>query len=326
MDYENVNENTYKDLGLTNKIQDVVDYDVIDNSSPNNQIVGKMHKKFVRMNSGYFKRYFELRKKGNVSFSTYFSEEDERMNYIPNLVSTLIKQTASSRDRVFETYAPEVLNFFNSQTVFNSLCQDDKGFSYVASIDFIKQNEKLVLFSEVGGYCEDFGYEVDLQSSLKYVTQTIKKIYQEENIDLTENKMKSHLEEFVKSYLVRICLLKDKDFSVNNNGFLINDKEKSIRYAPNFDFDFAFIIKEYNSLKDDLIFGVNNFPDVVDEFMKNLTEFTKKKDGVEVYKHLYDEVKGTDRYRDFIFDVISGQSKQIKEEYENIKGFRFEWV
>jgi hypothetical protein len=48
MDFENVTEETYKYEGLTNKIEGAVDYDLIDNSSPDNHIIGKMHKKFVK--------------------------------------------------------------------------------------------------------------------------------------------------------------------------------------------------------------------------------------------------------------------------------------
>ncbi len=324
MDFENVTEETYKDDGLTSKIKGAVDYDLIDNSSPDNNIIGKMHKKFVRMDNRYFKRFFDSRRNAIVSYSTYFTEEDNRMNYVPELVSTLVKKTALSRDCVFETYVPEVLNKFNTQTVYNTLCNDEDGFSYVASIDFIKPNERLVLFSETGKGFGDFGYDVNLEQSVKYVVETIESFYQKEGIKLTEDKMREHLKDFVKSYLVRVCLLKDNDFTTRNNGFLINDKEKSIRLAPNFDFELCFRLLDYKSMKEDILFAVNNFPDVIDKYMQNLENFTKKKDGVEQYKLLYDEVNGTERYKDAVLGTIEEQAKQIKEEYNMIKGFHFE--
>ncbi len=324
MDYENVTEETYRDEGLSNKIEGALDYDVIDNSSPDNHMIGKMHKKFVRMNSKYFKRFFELRNNGNVSFSTYFTEEDNRMKYVPEYVSTLIKQTTLSRDCVFETYVSEVLNVFNTNTVFNSVCQDEKGYSYVASIDFIKPDERLVLFSETGRNIGDFGGDINLQKSARYVAETIEEVYAQNNIIPKDADVKKQMEDFVKSYLVRVCLLRDYDFTSRNNGFLVNEKEKTIRLAPNFDFELSFRLKDYKSLKEDLLFVANNFPEVYDEFMKNLAEFTKKKDGVEGYKLLYDVVGGTDKYREDVFGVIAEQSKQIFEIQENIKGVHFE--
>ena len=324
MDYEKVTETTYRDEGLSNKIEGVLDYDVIDNSSPDNHMIGKMHKKFVRMESKYFSRFFEMRNNGEVSFSTYFTDEDNRMKYVPEYVSTLIKQTSLSRDYVFETYVPEVLNIFDLPTVFNSVCHDEKGYSYVASIDFIKPNERLVLFSETGRNTGDFGGDINLQKSVMYVVDTIEELYAREKLEPNAADVKKQVEEFVMSYLVRVCLIRDYDFTSRNNGFLVNEKEKSIRLAPNFDFELSFKLKDYKSLKDDLLFAANNFPEVFDKFMIKLEEFAKKKEGVERYKTLYDEVHGTDKYREDVFGIIEEQSKQIFEIHENIKGVNFE--
>ena len=119
-------------------------------------------------------------------------------------------------------------------------------------------------------------------------------------------------------------MLRDFDFTSINNGFLVNDKEKRIRLAPNFDFELSFRLKDYKSLNEDILFVANNFPDILDEFMKNLEEFTQKKDGVEAYKMLYDEVGGTEKYREDVFSVVSEQAKQIFEEYHKIRGVYFE--
>ena len=319
MDFENVTEETYKYEGLANKIEGAVDYDLIDNSSPDNHIIGKMHKKFVRLDNKYFKRFFEMRNSGEISFSTYFTEEDNKMKYVPQYVSTLIKQTTLSRDCVFETYVPEILNTFKVPTVFNALCSDEKGYSYIASIDFIKPDERLVLFSETGRNVGDFGGEINLQKSVRYVVETIEEIYAQEKFVPKEEDIKEQINDFVKSYLVRVCLLRDYDFTSRNNGFLVNDKEKTIRMAPNFDFELSFRLKNYDSLKQDILFVAENFPDILDEFVKTLEEFTNKKSGVENYKLLYDEVNGTDKYREDVFSIIESQSKQILAEYQNIK-------
>ncbi len=326
MDYELVTDETYKEEGLVSKIEGTLDYDVIDNSSPDNNIIGKMHKKFVRMDSRYFKRFFDMRNAGEVSFSTYFTEEDNRMKYVPNYVSTLIKQTSLSRDCVFETYAPEVLNVFGLPTVFNSVCQDEKGYSYIASIDFIKPNERLILFSETGRNIGDFGGEVNLKKAVRYVAETIEELYQHEGIPTKSEDIKQQIQEFVKSYLVRVCLLRDYDFTSRNNGFLVNKQDKSIRNAPNFDFELAFRLKDYQSLNEDILFAANEFPDVFEEFILGVEELNKKKDGVELYKRLYDEVKGTDKYREDVFGVICEGSKQILDEYQKIKGSHFAWA
>lgn len=324
MDLKKVTDETYRDLGVNKKIDGVIDYDLIDNTSPDNMVNGKNPKKFVRMENKYFRKFFYEREKGEVSYSTCFTDEDDKMNYIPNYVPALVKMTFLSRDCVYETYVPEVLNHFNVQTVYNTLCQDEANYTYIASIDFIKPSERLVLFSEVDYYEGDFGRDLDLEESIEYFCRLVKKAYEKEEIQLTEIQLKEHIKEFVKSYLVRVCLLKDLDFNIRNCGLLFNDKEKQARLAPNFDFELCFRLQEVKNLKNDILYVSNEFPEIFDEFMKNLAGFTNKKDGVELYKLIYDEINGTEKYRETVFSIIEEQSKQILEIYENIKGVHFE--
>lgn len=324
MVFQKVNENTYVYSGLANKIDGVQDYDEIDNDSPENRIIGKMHKKFVRMDNVFFSRFFKERANGETLFASHLTDEDDRTGFIPNDLSVLLKQTSLSRDCVYEVYAPEVMRKFNAPTVFNTTCRDREGFSYIASIDFIKPDEKFILYSEIKKHLNDFGSDLNLERSVQYVAEAVKTLYERENIDLTQSQLNEHLKSFVRSYLVRVCLLLDYDFTARNCGFLINTKTKTIRNAPDFDYELCFRLNDAEFLGEDIEYAHNNFPEILEEFMGNLNEFTKKKNGVEVYKTIYDSVGGTEKYRSNVFDIILAQSKQIFAEYQKINGAIFE--
>lgn len=327
MVFQKVNENTYVESELSKEIFGIKDYDEIDNTSPENLIIGKMHKKFVRMDSIYFNRFFQERAKGERLFASHLLDEDDELGFVPNKLSALIKKASLSRDCVYETYVPEVMRNFNALTVYNTSCQDLDGFSYIASIDFIKPNERFILYSEIKKHLSDFGSDLNLEDSVQYVSETVKTLYERENISLTKSGLNEHLKSFVRSYLVRVCLLLDYDFTSRNCGFLINDKTKTIRNAPDFDYELCFRLNNAEFLSEDIEYAYNNYPEILEEFICNLEEFTKKENGIEKYKSIFACVRENktifDKYRDGIFDIINGQNNKIKSEYMKVKGLEF---
>lgn len=325
MVFQKVNEDTYVYSGLANKIDGVQDYDEIDNDSPENRIIGKMQKKFVRMDNVFFTRFFKERANGEILFASHLTEEDNKTGFIPKDVSALLKRASLSRDCVYEVYAPEVMRKFNAPTVFNTSCRDSEGFSYIASIDFIKPDERFILYSEIKKHLHDFGSDLNLEDSVQYVSETVKTLYERENISLTKKQLNEHLSSFVRSYLVRVCLLLDYDFTARNCGFLINDKTKTIRNAPDFDYELCFRLNDAEFLSEDIEYAYNNYPEILEEFMQNLAGFTKKENGFENYKASYLVVReNIEKYRDIIFSTIENQSKLLRTEYAKLKGAEFD--
>ena len=302
-----------------NKIEGVVDYDEIDNSAPDNKVNGKMPKKFVRMSSKYFERFFVEREKGNISYGTCFTEEDDAMGFIPTFVPALVKQRSMKRDDIHETFAPAVLNCFGVPTVFNTICEDEKGYGYIASIDFIKPGEKFALLSEIGNTVDDFGYRNNLEKSLKSVSDVVVGYHEKLGYPLSKETYDVMIADFVKSYLTRFCLMGDCDFTPRNYGFLENSKTKTIRTAPNYDFELCFRNDPTEKIENDIIFATENYPEIMEEFAKKLELFTKKNNGVPYYETLHDEICEDTKYRQVILDALQKNSKQILKVYENQK-------
>ena len=302
-----------------NKIDGAVEYDLVDNVSKENAINGKMPKKFVRLASRYFTRFFEEREKGTCFYETCFTVEDDEMGYVPNHVPTLVKQRAMKRDDVFETYAPAVLNFFEVPTVFNTTCEDSQGYGYIASIDFIKPDETFMLYQDLGCGEYDFGSYLNLEQSVECVSKALVEFFEKNNLQLSQEVYDKHVSQFVKSYLTRICLMGDLDFSARNSGILINEKTRQVRPAPNFDFELCFRFDPKHITEKDLIFAADHYPAEYEMFLEKLNLFMKKKDGVAPYQDLHDQICDSTRYRETIFEFIEKQSKLIESVNQNVK-------
>lgn len=326
MDSENtIDLSTYRSqdeavYGETNrKIIGAKDYDLVDDGSKINRIGGKMPKKFVRMSKHLFSEYFSEKEKGTAFYGTCFSN-DEKEEYLPKLIPSLAKMCSTKKQMIYETYVPRILNYFKIPAAFNVPCKDVNGYSYVASIDFIKPDERFTLLTDIRPFNGDFGYHGSLKESLDYVGEVIQEFYKEKNMKLTSEVFEQHMTEFVKSYFVRVMLLGDCDFSARNYGVLYNEQTNTLRMAPNFDFELCFRPVNMDLIRKDLEFLEENFPELTKELIDTTRKLVKDKRGVRDCQSIYNKLFKPSKIGKPASEFVEEGANDLLTEYAKLTG------
>lgn len=207
---------------------------------------GHCYKNFYRCFSNAIPNLFENVLYQNAAYKTYFSNISLE-GLIPSSISVLLKFAHRKSTLVQEVLSSQILNFFNCSTPFNFAVKTNNSHdNYLASIDFISENENLILFKDL-----DIIWTEDLNAMVKqleFLTQDKNSVlYKTSNKNLTKLK-----EDLVLSFLVRYCLLKDADFDLYNCGLLVNKLTKSINFI-NFDFELSLKSTYFSEAKNIII-------------------------------------------------------------------------
>ena len=207
---------------------------------------GHLYKNFYRCFSNAIPKLFDSTLYKQPSYKTYFSNISQN-GLIPEKISVLLKAAHRKSTLVQEVIASQILNFFNCKTPFNFAVktQNDND-NYLASIDFISYNEKLVLFNELNIiWTEDVNAMVKQLDCLTKDKTSV--LYNTKTENLTKLK-----DDLILSFLVRYCLLKDADFDLYNCGLLVNKLNNSVSFI-NFDFELCLKPTYFSEAKNILI-------------------------------------------------------------------------
>ena len=191
----------------------------------------------------------ELHTNTDCGYKTYVNNVIKE-GFIPKHISCMVKQVRyfnlygtnqqikneNFSDEVYaykETLASQILNYYGCPTVYNLLLKtkDFRGEDEykVISADFMQEGQTFLTFAE---------YDCSL-STLKESIKNIKEKILKKIKTIDESEKKKFIEDFVLSYLVRIYILMDFDFSNSNIGVLIDTDNRKL--SPiNFDFEQSF--------------------------------------------------------------------------------------
>ena len=295
------------------KISKMKEFDLVDHSSVENYVGGHLHKRFVMLDKSYFENHLKLMKKGS-SFQSYLSD----LKNAPEYLSVLIKSASTDKQLLCEVFVPYICNEFDIPTVCNSTCKDAEDNEFVASLDFIKPNERFFSLYDVCGYEYQLGVDVNLENALKVIRKFMVAFEREQEMTLSAEDKRALEERFVSDYLLRVCFLADCDFSTKNVGFLFDEKKNSLRTAPNFDFEYTFMCEM--SVEEDVLFAYKHYPEVVDDFMNKLKDFYKPKRVFETPRYLDMLAKIEDgAHFKMMRSIIEKQASKILKLRQNMK-------
>ena len=319
------------------KIEGLIEYDLVD-SVGENQIVGHLLKRFVRLHKGYFKNLVkDIAESVSDAYVIYLDKNQIASGDVPENLSVLLKQLQRTdfftgyedlRKLYNEQVTPKILNFFGCKTVYNATLKQEPFDKYVLSLDFIGENERFYVAKPLNVKngkdlpvhqtyrIEDKLKELDLQ-----LGNLSKAIYEKYGRKPKINRAEI-VREFLYSYLVRGVLVGDRDFNERNYGFIYDEKTNNVRFAPNFDFELAF---DRNSRTtqycvENLEFIRKKHPQLFEVFMYRLNYLTlpEPETGYPLYrKILADEIVEPDLLEHFT--KVFSTNAQFLEEFASGK-------
>ena len=211
--------------------------------------------------------------------------------YIPRYFSVLLKDCHNDPDRVrAEMFGCEAANALGVPT---SYCFGikDKGpkskeytgeieddYFAVASLDFVPQGYSIETLRDMGGSKKFCCVYDSLDRWLKYVDMALEKRFPD---GVDEGCRKSLREDIARSYLYRVALFPDYDYTVYNGGVMIEDGTNKFSMMPNFDMEGMMYMHLYKArgnyykpnkirLKRLMSYCNEHFPDVTADFMARL--------------------------------------------------------
>lgn len=253
-------------------------------------IGGERSKRFVRFSGDVFSELIEeIQNNPNTSFDTYLNEVIKE-GYTPEYVSVLIKKPNNIMTKVDEyglghfrdVIASKVLNYFECPTTYETLVKID-GKLKSCSVDFNKPDEDLYMAHDLLPHQGVMPW--DLDDSQFYLTHKFNKLANELDIDDSNNEMFAKLmDDYIYSYLVRKIVIQDSDYGFHNMGIIHNKKENILYMAPNFDFEYCFMIDDYKEnlsanryIVDTFKYVKKYYPKVFDKFSNKFEDFIEHK-------------------------------------------------
>lgn len=289
-------------IGLN--LENLAEFDWVDESSEDNHINGHLEKRFVRLNKFYFAKEFEEIRKNypNSSYVTYLSDEDIVNDEMPSNVSVLLKEIERvgflddevEKHKMYSEYVtPKILSFFGCKTCCNIVRNVTSEF-YIMSLDFIKPeqyyysskhlNNQLNL-NENTLMMENFASLDEMVDILKY------KVNFEFDVKKPNADKQKIKEEYALAYLTRVLVVGDRDFCERNYGFIYDASKNEIFSAPNFDFELGFnrLARNLPSVEQNLKYISREFPEIYGKFIKDLDQFVA-----------VNKVTGKTKYRELV--------------------------
>ena len=234
-----------------------------------------------------------IREIQNNPNATYVSIYNQliRDGYIPRYFSALIKDCHNDPDRVrAEMFGCQAANALGIPTAYCFGIKDDspkskefKGeiegdYFAVASLDFVPQGCEIETFKDMAKSKKFCCVYDSLDKWLKYIDMCLETRFPD---GVDQESRKALRSNFVKSYLFRIALFPDYDFTVYNGGIMIDENTNKFSMIPNFDmegmmYEHLYKAKGYyykpNKLRMKKLMSYcrENFPEELDDFMGRL--------------------------------------------------------
>lgn len=233
------------------------------------ELEGSTEKRFVMLDRSYVKEFINEVKQGNNFYRTYLDNEDIKNDEIPSKISILLKLMSKS-ELYYEVAASKIMNYFELETSYCfGLIDDDEKKNYLASIDFIRQNEEFLTLTEFqknDKYTGRMGINL-ADTSLREILKNIKS---EKHLILSKKDIEDIVEQVLYSFLIRRGVIGDYDLHSGNVGLLI--KNRKVVSVPAFDFDRSFFCftLDINSLN----YVYKNYNNVYQKFKTKFCEIT----------------------------------------------------
>lgn len=214
-----------------------------------------------------------------------------RDGYIPRYFSALIKDCHNDPDRArAEMFGCQAANALGVPTAYCFGIKDSspksdeyKGeieddYFAVASLDFVPQGFEIETFKDMAKSNKLCCVYDSLDKWLKYIDMCLEKRFPD---GVDQESRKALRSDFVKSYLFRIALFPDYDFTVYNGGIMIDENTNKFFMIPNFDMEGMMYEHLYKArgnyykpnrirMKRLISYCRENFPDELDDFMGRL--------------------------------------------------------
>ena len=157
----------------------------------------------------------------------------------------------------------------------------------------------------------------DLDDSQFYLTHKFKNLTSELKIDDSNNsQFIPFMEEYIYSYLVRKLVLQDGDYGFHNLGIIHNKKENILYMAPNFDFEYAFLIDDYKEnasanryIIDTFKYVKKYYPKVYEKFSDKFSSFMDNNESEKIIKNVIGDNEDSKRFIDNYQDYLKWLNK-----------------
>jgi len=236
-----------------------------------NQLIGHMNKRFVRVDTKALSKFVqELKNNPNCSYVSCANDVIKE-GVIPEKISVMLKTGKGNFQRRMinnggsslefrESIASKLLNWLGCPTCYNFVIIEGAS-AYVASVDFISANEKFYSL-------EDF--DMRWSYDLKKMFDDLNSIIDNFDFNSDEEKLinkKQVFDDFMYTLLIREALLSDGDYHTGNIGLLYDEKNKSLKFV-NFDMEFLFLSPNpFYRLRPAMSSIRKNYPDIYNKFL-----------------------------------------------------------
>ncbi|MBE5739117.1 MAG: hypothetical protein E7354_05275 [Clostridiales bacterium] len=283
--------------------------------------------------SRYFSEYItELQNNPDCSYVSIYNDLIRNEKYIPRYFSALIKDCHNDPDRAkAEIFGSKVANVLGVPTAYYFGIKDEtlqsdgwngeiEGDVFaVATLDFVPQGYSIETFKEMGQGKRGCGPCATLDSWLRYIDVCLENKYPD---GVNQKCRQSLREDFVRTYLYRVALFPDFDFTVYNAGAYVKDDSDEFGLMPNFDMEGMMYEHLYQArgnyykpnrkrLKRLVSYCNEHFPNVISDFMARL----EKAHNSGVFMEFLDETFG--EKNEVIYTNVHNACETMLECYKN---------
>ena len=235
----------------------------------NSPFGGIANKVFLRCDSKYFSELISLIRQNNCSYVTYL---DDLCNKLPDntpfplsKISVLLKDVHVSVDASIEEICSNIANILGIPTVYNKSVNLGRQKDYLMSVDCLKSDQKICDNFYMYTYKDFAGAQNSVRLALNRFKQDGKSIPKIQKDRL--------MEEYLKTYLFRLFVLRDNDFNANNCELVYDSKTQQYSWFPCFDYEHCFS-KTVTSdrINSNLKFMQQKYPIVLGNIMKDFSQ------------------------------------------------------
>lgn len=293
------------------------------NRIPNGyELEGTRRKKFVRFNSNVFSELIEeVRNNRNSSYDTYMNDVI-KSGHTPEYLSVMKKELPEHLQEsnrfgmgyLNEVCASRIMNFFECPTTYDTLLNINNSM-YLCSVDFGRYGEEFFELRSILPHKEYF--EGTLSCNLNFIKPALEKLDRMHFLRKNNNSKEKFIEDFIYSYLIRLYILNDIDYDTHNIGVLYDNKNKTYRMAPNYDFEYVFDFDFYDehipdSFEMDMRFVKSKNKHIYDKFTDKVSEFLSIKSNTPVFQEIITSVIGNDKHAKEFLDIYSERLEKLK--------------